>query len=252
VSTKFKGQRQWIRETLNKLEALEEFKPNPFGKNPEWPPWVENLLLMLTGISYPGVKFKNIKKWKAKDLGRFLGRQYAGESLVLGKVPLSSQVLQEGEICLAWAEKHAKEKSPDIDLDKIQKDLEQQTKLWTPRFRQFMQEALASVCERPYREASAFFDAFGKAIVIKPDDLLTDHKMGVGDKICWTMFVMWRDIECLRSVAELHRVFEQALKPKGIAVKYKRIEKLCQRIKLKFKGPGRPPNVKTPTNFNPA
>jgi hypothetical protein len=97
-------------------------------------------------------------------------------------------------------------------------------------------------------EASAFFEAFGKAIVIKPDDLLTERTMGVGDKICWVMLMMWRTIERLESVAQLHRIFEQALKPRGIVIKYKRIEKLCQRIKLKFKGPGRPPGSKIQTN----
>ena len=76
------------------------------------------------------------------------------------------------------------------------------------------------VCLRTsLHRACPFFEAFGKAIVIKPDDLLTERTMGVGDKICWTMFVMWQDIERLESVAQLHRIFEQALKPKGIVVK---------------------------------
>src|ERR1017187_4824155 len=44
------------------------------------------------------------------------------------------------------------------------------------------------------------------------------------------------------------RMFEMALKRHGIVVKYKRIEKLCQRIKLKFKGRGRPPESKIQTN----
>jgi hypothetical protein len=43
-------------------------------------------------------------------------------------------------------------------------------------------------------------------------------------------------------------MFEMALKRHGIVVKYKRIEKLCQRIKLKFKGRGRPPGSKIQTN----
>ena len=88
-------------------------------------------------------------------------------------------------------------------------------------------------------------NAFGKAIVIKPDDLLAERTLGVGHKICWTMFLMWKDIERLGSVAELHRVFEKALKRRGITVKYRWIEKLCQRTKLKFRqGPGRPKGSK--------
>lgn len=107
-----------------------------------------------------------------------------------------------------------------------------------------MQETLASVCERPYHECSAFFEAFGKGIMMKPDDLLTERTMGVGDKICWAMIVQWQEISRLKSVGELHRIFEKALKPRGVIIKYKRMEKLCQRIGLKFKDPGRPQGVK--------
>jgi hypothetical protein len=244
MSAKFKGQRQWIREVLNKFDKLAEHQPKPFDQPPEWPEWVSNLLGILLGIVYPGVKFKNIKKWKAKDLGRFLGRQYAWEYLVHGGVPLSPQVIQEGERFERWAEKRAKEKRPDVDLHELEKQYQQDARAWRPIFIKFMQETLSSACERPYIESSAFFEAFGKSIVIKPDELLTARTMGVGDKICWTMITMWPEIERLESVAQLHRVFEQALKPKGITVKYKRIEKLCQRIKLKFKDRGRPQGSK--------
>ena len=248
MSVQFKGQRHWIRETLNKFGELEDWQPKPLNEDPEWPEWVWNLLVILMGISHPGVKLKNNKKWKAKDLGKFLGRQYAGEHLTWGEVPLSSQVVQEGARFAAWADKRAKEKRPDIDLDELQKQCEQGMKVWRPRFKTFMQETLSSACERPYIEASAFFEAFGKASVMKPDELLTERTMGVGDKICWIMFVEWQQIERLESVAQLHRVFEQALKPHGIIVKHKRIERFCQRIKLKFKSRGRPPGSKIQTN----
>jgi len=246
--TKFKGQRQWVREVLIKFDQLGEHQPKPFNENPEWPEWVWNLFGMLMGIPYPGVKFKNMKNWKAKDLGRFLGRHYAGEHVMMGGVPLSSRVIQEGERFGIWAEKWAREKRPDVNLHELEKQHEQDAKEWRPQLINFMQETLRSACERPYVECAAFFEAFGKAIVIKPDALLTERTMGVGDKICWTMIVMWQEIEKLHSVGELHRLFEKALKPKGVVIKYKRIEKLCQRIKLKFKGPGRPPGTKIQTN----
>ncbi len=248
MRAKFKGQQQWVREVLMKFDALAPHEPKPFNESPDWPEWVWNLFGMLTGIPYPGVKFKNIKKWKAKDLGRFLGRQYAGEHLMLGGVPLSEKVVEEGTTFARWAEGRAIQKNPKIDLIEHQKAWEQEMKEWMPIFREFVQGVLAAACERPYVEASAFFEAFGKAIVIKPDDLLTERTMGVGDKICWAMIVMRQEIEQLKSVGELHRLFEKALKPRGIVIKYKRIEKLCQRIKLKFKGPGRPPGSKTQTN----
>jgi hypothetical protein len=248
MSAKFKGQRQWIRGILTRFDALAAQQPKPFNEGPDWPEWVWNLFGILMGIGYPGVKFKNVKKWKAKDLGRFLGRQYAGEYLIQGGVPLSSRVIEEGERAAVWMERRAKERNPDLDLAELQKQFVKEMKAWRPIFMKFMQEAVSSACERPYLESSAFFEAFGKAVVMKPDELLTERTMGVGDKICWVMIAMWQEIEQLQSVGQLHRALEQGLKPKGVIVKYKRIEKLCQRIKLKFKGPGRPAGSKNQTN----
>jgi hypothetical protein len=248
MSTQFRGQRGWIKEVLTKFGDLEDQRVGRSNCDPEWPEWVSNLLIILMGISHPGSKLKNLKKWKAKDLGRFLGRQYAGEHLCVGEVPLSLEVIQEGIKFGEWAERWGRQRRPGLDLDKLGQDFEAGQKAWKPIFKGFMKETLASVCDRPYVEASAFFEAFGKAVEMKPDELLTERTMGVGDKICWTMFVMWRDIERLESIAQLHRFFEQALKSHGIIVKYKRIEKLCQRIKLKFKGRGRPPGSKIQTN----
>lgn len=248
MSGKLKGQPRWIRKILNEFGELQEFQPKPFNEDPEWPEWVTNLWLIVLGISYPGVKLKRMKQWKAKDLGKFLGRQYAVEHVVWGEVPLSGQVIQEGQRFAAGAKERAEQLQPNINWRQIQKEFEAGQKVWRPRFRKFIQAAVACACERPYREASAFFEGFGKAIVIKPDDLLTERRLGVGDKIGWTMIMMWREIEGLESVGQLHRLFEQALKPHGIEVGHKRIEKLCQRIQLKFRGPGRPPGSKIQTN----
>jgi hypothetical protein len=243
MSTQFKGQGRWIREVLKKFTALDEFQPEPMNHDPEWPEWVYNLFIMLAGISHPGTKFKNIKKWKAKDLGRLLGRQFAGEHLMNGQVPVTPQVIRDCEKFTPWAEKFIKRKSPDFDWDEFHKKNDPQQKIWNLKFNEFMQETLASVCTRPYAESSAFFEAFGKATVMKPHEFETERTLGVGDRLCWVMIVMWPEIERLRSVAELHRALEKGLKPLGIVVRYKRIEKLCQRIKLKFKNPGRPPGT---------
>src|SRR5215813_2884544 len=107
MSRQLRGQRRWVREVLTKFGELEEHQPKPFNQDPEWPEWVSNLLMILMGIVHPGTNFKNQKKWKAKELGRFLGRQYAGEHLVVGEVPLSSQVIQEGIRCAKNLEESA-------------------------------------------------------------------------------------------------------------------------------------------------
>ena len=181
--------------------ALEKFQPEPFKNAPELPEWVSNLDFILARVSYPGLK-KNRKNWTTQDLGRFLGQHYANGSVATGQVPLSSQVLKEADQCAAGLEKIFKKRS-EAGLKKLKKELKSEKHEWLPRLRKFMRETLGSACERPYIEASAFFEAFGQAIVIKPDDLLTERTMGVGEKICWTMRANWQEIESMLTKMEL-------------------------------------------------
>ena len=87
-----------------------------------------------------------------------------------------------------------------------------------------------------------------KGVVIKPDDLATERRLGVNERITWVMFQFWKPISKFQSVAQLHRLLSAAAKPKGIEITLKRVEKLCQRIGLKFKGRGRPKGSKIQTN----
>lgn len=245
MANKFIGQRKWVQQVLTKFSELDEGLPDLYGKNPEWPDWVYELLLRLMPISHPGIKLKNNRKWKAKELGRFLGRQYAGEFMIQGKVQLTRQTILDAKKFAKRSADFVRQKNPNFNHAEFNGQMEAREKLWRPRFQKFMQETLVAVCERPYIEARDFFEAYGKAIVIKPDEFETERTLGVGDKICWVMFLQWRDIEKLKSIAQLHWVFEKALKPHGITVRYKRIEKLCQRIGLKFRdGGGRPKGSK--------
>ena len=127
---------------MTKLGDLQEHEPEPFNRDPEWPEWVDNLLMMLMGISHPGSKLKNLKKWKAKDLGRFLGRQYAGEHLCVGEVLLSAEVMQEGIKFGEWAESWGKQRRPDLDQNKLGREFEAAQKAWKPIFKGFMKETL--------------------------------------------------------------------------------------------------------------
>jgi hypothetical protein len=183
------------------------------------------------------LKVKRVKKWTAKDLGQFLGRQNALEGLVWDEVPLSPRVRLEKE---RWIDSQAGILSSNPKLAKsLIQDVKGMEK-WRPVFRKFIDETLASARNRPYPESSAFLEAFGKANVIKPDDLATERTMGVGERIAYVMILFWRPISKFESVAQLYQLLSLAAKPMGIVITLKRVEKLCQRIGLKFKGRGRP------------
>lgn len=245
MANKFIGQKKWVQQTLQKFSALDDGLPDPLAKAPEWPDWVYELLLRLMCFSHPGTKLKNQKNWKAKDLGRFLGRQYAGEFLIQGKVPVTQQVVRDANRFAEWSDDFIKKRDPNFNHAEFDQQSKERDKIWHPRFRRFIQETLVSACERPFIETCDFFAAYGKAMVMKPNEFETERTLGVGDKLCWVMIISWPQIARLQSVAQLHQIFEKALKPKGIIVKYKRIEKLCQRIGLKFQaGGGRPKGTK--------
>jgi hypothetical protein len=54
------------------------------------------------------------------------------------------------------------------------------------------------------------------------------------------MIMFWRPISKFESIAQVHQLLSTAAKPMGVVITLKRVEKLCQRIGLKFKGRGRP------------
>src|ERR1700722_16139935 len=128
MSQKFIGPRRWVRGVLEKFGELEKYQPNPLRVEMDEPEWVQNLLMMLFAVSHPGSKLKNIKKWKPKDLGKFLGRQYAGEQLMRGRVPLSPTVLKERIRGEKWMSERVSEKRPDIDWVKFSRDWKLQEK----------------------------------------------------------------------------------------------------------------------------
>jgi hypothetical protein len=228
----------WVRQILEKYDAIEQRQPKTFNLLVnEYPQWVVNLWPILFAVSHPGLKVKRVKQWTARDLGQFLGRQSALEGLLWDEIPLSPRVREETE---RWIDSQTDKlrSSPNLAIA-LTRDLNGLEK-WRPVFRKFIDETLASARTRPYLESSMFLEAFGKANVIKPDDLATERTIGVGERIAYVMIMLWRPISKMESIAQIHQMLSKAAKPMGIVITLKRVEKLCQRIGLKFKGRGRP------------
>ena len=242
MSVETQSEKQWIQESLRKLELLGDPQIEVAGDpSAEWPDWVYNLMFKLLSVSHPGVKLKNINQWTSKDLGRFLGRHYALVRLICGEVPVSPAVAEEAAKIGGYFASRATQTNPDIDLNQLEESNAAQMEEWVPEFKAHVQEIVASACLRPHSEASAFFTAFGRSMVMKPDELLTERTLTVNDKIAWAMVQVYPSIERLGSVSDLHQLLEQVLEPRGIKIALKQVEKFAQRIHLSFRdGPGRP------------
>jgi hypothetical protein len=226
-------QRQWMRRVMDNHNRVEKLQPQ-FADFDDYPEWVQNLWLMVMPVANPKLHLKAKQKPTMRQFGTLWGRQYAFAVLQGGQVPLSAKTLEEKNLATAAL----KQSKPEI-AQFIQKCFDQQ-KLWYPAFAKFIKETLSSVCDRPYEDTVTFLGAFAEAALIRPTDLETERTMGVSEKIAFVMILEWRAISKLQSVRQLHKILEAALKPRGIVVTLKRVEKLCQRIGLRFRGRGRP------------
>jgi hypothetical protein len=230
---KVETQRQWMRRIVDNYRRVEKLQPK-FDDFDDYDKWVQNLWLILMPVGHPKLHLKPNQKPTVRQFGALWGRQFAIEAVKRGEVPLSQKTLEEKARGIAVM----KESNPK--LGQFLESLFEKSECWRPVFVKFIKETLGSVCDRPHAEAVTFFEAFGKAVVIKPADLESDRTMGVGEKIAWVMILRCREISKFSSIGELHRFLSMAAKPHRIVISLKRIEKLCQRIDLKLKGRGRP------------
>ena len=241
-------ERAWVKQTFDRYGKIEELQPVRFDLAGEPPDWVWKVRATFFGIGYPGLNRKPLRKWTARDLGYYCGRQSALDSVIWNEVPLSQTVLLEAERCIASMAK-MNELNPNPKWPEVGRQMTAGMKKWRIIFKRFINEVAIEARSRPYPEASAFAEGFGKGNVIKPNDLASEGKIGVGERIAWVMNMFWPAISKFESVAELHKLLSAAAKPMGIEITLKRIEKLCQRIGLKFKGRGRPKKSKIQTNL---
>lgn len=238
MKTRHETERQWVSRTWDSFCELEKLKPEIPGMKALPKPRV-NLARILMRVSHPGVNVRLSKKWGAKELGRFLGREYALEALLGGQVPVSSVVKEEHEKFKAWAASRSAQHSGPADAI-FKLEFAGGVGKWTAAFKTFVKEALVSACERPYPEAAGFFSGFGKATVIKPDEFETKYAMSVGEKVANVMYVNWESLSQLESAGQLYRVLAKAGEMAGVVVTKGAVEKLCRAIGLRYRGRGRP------------
>lgn len=220
---------------MDEHERVEKRQPQ-FDDYDDCPEWVQNLWLILIPVSHPKLHLKANRKLTVRQFGALWGRQYALAAVQRGEVQLSARTLEEKNRVIAVL------KASKPEIARLIESSFKQHKLWYPAFIKFIKETLCSACDRPYAEAVTFFRAFSNSMSIQPTDLETERTMGVSEKIAFAMILEWQAISRLQSVGQLHKILETALKPHGIIVTLKRVEKLCQRVGLRFKGPGRPKN----------
>jgi len=226
----------WARTLLDELERFEESRPQFMPAPSDLPEWVQNVLGECMKAIYPKQAFKPGQVTPAA-LGLFLGRHYALAMIFAGELPLGPKAERELE------ELHHQLKKQPVTAEQQQRAdlIAQSMESYGPDSRALVAHAFAKALEQPALEALAFIQAFAKASRMKPDALANEYTMTHSLRLYFVLFQIWRVIEAghFKSIAALHRTLRQKIPPHQ-AGNLKSFEKLCQKVGLKLRDPGRP------------
>jgi hypothetical protein len=226
----------WLRRLGDELLKLEPLFPikNLFPEE-DLPKWVQNVEREVGATMFPVAKIKDDLNLTPKRMGALIGHSCA----------LGVWIMEGLEYQLNKPES-------DIDLSKFtpeqiehgKKFLEDIVGDWYPALRRLAKRSLCSCVDRSYEEMTEFLLAYSEAFSRKP------KKQGVADignptiEIYFFMLTFWRAVNAMRSVHQLHQVLVGVFGPHRVG-NLKRVEKICQRIDLHYRKPGRPKNLKT-------
>jgi hypothetical protein len=110
---------------------------------------------------------------------------------------------------------------------------------WYPALRRLAKRALCSCVDQPYEEMMEFLLAYSDAFSRKPKTFKMGDLGNPTIEIYFFMLTFWRAVNALRSVHQLHQCLVGVFGPHRVG-ELKRVEKICQRIDLHYRKPGRP------------
>lgn len=227
------SERQWfhrLADELDKLEALMPFRVLP--DTTTHPEWVLNVEREVSISMLPAAKLRAANyEITPKRMGALLGHMCAMAAWMMES--LQFQI-----------DNHNPVKCPQLTEAEIESGLKLLGSFikWYEGVRRFAKLALCACVDRTYLEMRDFLLGYGDGFSHKP---LT---FGYGDfgsttiEIYHYMLRFWPAIEKLKSVRQLHEELMKVFGANKVGDQ-KRIEKICQRIGLSFRKPGRPRNT---------
>jgi hypothetical protein len=222
-----KPSRTWLEEIVNRVDRAFKRLPQPVWLNDDWPIWVQNVGRELSKTFYPTAKLK-FQNWEPGEIGAMLGQHIA----YFGSL---GYVLEVDEKKIDWKKLrlvYGKDIKKRVQV--YEKKFNEQ---FLPDFERALKFALRLAIEQDYRPCSKFFAAFGRGIERR---VLSTGEIGrTNTRIYLLLMMAWRSVEKLRSIPELHRSLCRIFGTHLVG-DLKRIEKMCQRLDLRFGPRGRP------------
>ncbi|MGC3988553.1 MAG: hypothetical protein QM796_02475 [Chthoniobacteraceae bacterium] len=223
----------WIAEVVTEIEAAELFFKEPQWLRGDWPEWVQLLSKALLKTIIPGVKQKPVSQWTAGEAGALVGTKH-----------VCAYWLFEGEAYSISAFREVMSMGSDFPRDHPLRGVMAEgimfwKKMWrdaAPRLQLAIERSLTLAARAPHHENVRFFKAYTKAVQRIPSQTGDLPGSTTSTGIYFFTFVFWRYVQTLSSCRVFHELLCKVFGPQMVGDQ-KRIEKMCERLGLKFAQP---------------
>jgi hypothetical protein len=225
-----KHRQAWLRRLADEYIKLESSMPViNFLPDEGCPKWVENIERQMGATLFPVAKLKEEFKLTPRRLAAIIGHQCAIAVWMMEwlDAELENPKLVDGS------------KFTPEEIQQGEKFIIKLGDEWYPALRRLAKRALASCVDQPYDDMKDFLLAYSSAFAQKPAGRGLGSIGNSAIEIYNFMLVYWRVVERLESVRHLHEVLVKVFGPYRTG-DLKRTEKICQRIDLHYRKPGRP------------
>lgn len=223
-------QHAWLIRVADKIEAAEKHFPRELVPAENRPLWVIKVESLVEVVLLPVAKVKEIHDESditPKRFGALVGHMCAMAVWTM-----------------EWMEYEGNR--THVDLGKLSDaEFEQALKVqrafdeWYSAMRRVAKCALCSSVDQKYADMADFLLGYANAFATKPKTFRVGDMGGTTFEIYLFMMMFWRVVERLGSVPRLHQVLGKAFSPFRVGT-LKRVEKICERIDLHYRKPGRP------------
>jgi len=244
-STPEQDRKKWLDRLVGELDRIAPIAPfNFLPDGVEYPRWVRNVEKEFSVALLPAAKVRDANfEITPKRMGAMIGHicemavwmmewlKYISESSVEKKAPLINKT----------------DEKPLTEEEKKQlKELEESIKAgfeklsaWYEALRRLAKRTLCLSVDQRYQDMTDFLVGFADGFSRKPKSFKLGEIGNTTFEIYHYMILNWAQIQRMESVRQFHECLVKTFGAHRIG-EQKRIEKICQRVGLSFRKPGRP------------
>ena len=223
--------RAWLRSLIAEFIKLGPLLPlKLYGRDESTPKWVQNVEREIGAAMLPIARVKDEQNLSPRKMGGFIGHAFAYCKWMVEYIEAEIKRLLDQEF-----------KMPELTPEQIR--IGKKFIKLTAALHRLARRGLCSSLEQPFDDANEFIMGYAEAFSKKPKTRNASDIGNSATQIYFFMFILWRAVHSMQSVRQLHEWLVKAFGPYRVG-DLKRVEKMCQRIELHYRKPGRPKQAK--------